>query len=585
MAVKRLGVAAPPVFSGSYTLLGTSDVTAVTSVIITNKGSVAAATTVYVEPVESPGSVSERAYIADNLEVSAGQTFETFRFVVNVGDKIFVGASTSEVSFSATSVYEVSGRSQVAYQETAPGFPEVGDIWVNSLTQSISIYTPAGFETVATAAPIGPTGPEGPTGPLGPTGTTGPQGSGVSVLGSYATIELLEADNPTANIGDAYIVSPDLYIWNDLNQEWVNAGPFVGPIGPTGATGPTGADSQVTGPTGETGPTGPAGGPTGPTGPTGAIGIDWQGDWDSGTTYTVNQVVAYQGASFIALQETTGDFPEVSPAFWAIVADNGATGPTGPTGATGATGADSTVEGPTGPTGPTGATGPEVTGPTGEAGPTGPTGADGTSVTILGSYATEGDLNTAQPTGSPGDAYLVSGDLYVWNGSAWENVGTIQGPTGPTGATGPIVTLDELTDVSVPTPSDGQALLYSSGSGEWVGGSPQIPASNIVLGNIDPARSALLTEVAETGSRTLQLSDAFKVIAVNSTNPTTVTIPANASVPFLIGTVITVYRAGTGTLSIQGDSGVTVRNSGPISTQYGEASLRKRAENEWVQIG
>ena len=68
---------------------------------------------------------------------------------------------------------------------------------------------------------------------------------------------------------------------------------------------------------------------------------------------------------------------------------------------------------------------------------TGTYGVDGTSVTILGSYDTVAELEAAHPTGSLGDAYMVAGDLYVWNGSAWENVGQIQGPKGDTGATGP----------------------------------------------------------------------------------------------------------------------------------------------------
>lgn len=60
-------------------------------------------------------------------------------------------------------------------------------------------------------------------------------------------------------------------------------------------------------------------------------------------------------------------------------------------------------------------------------------GEDGTSVKILGSYNTLAELKAAHPTGNDGDGYLVGGDLYVWNGTQWQNVGTIKGPTGATG--------------------------------------------------------------------------------------------------------------------------------------------------------
>ena len=64
-------------------------------------------------------------------------------------------------------------------------------------------------------------------------------------------------------------------------------------------------------------------------------------------------------------------------------------------------------------------------------------GEDGTSVTILGHYDTYAELVAAHPSGSSGDSYMVGSDLYVWNGSAWENVGQIQGPQGPAGPQGP----------------------------------------------------------------------------------------------------------------------------------------------------
>ena len=72
----------------------------------------------------------------------------------------------------------------------------------------------------------------------------------------------------------------------------------------------------------------------------------------------------------------------------------------------------------------------------GAKGERGQKGEDGTSVTILGHYDTEAELIAEHPAGSLGDAYLVGGDLYVWNGSAWENVGSIQGPQGEQGEKG-----------------------------------------------------------------------------------------------------------------------------------------------------
>lgn len=69
-------------------------------------------------------------------------------------------------------------------------------------------------------------------------------------------------------------------------------------------------------------------------------------------------------------------------------------------------------------------------------GENGKDGEDGTSVRILGSYNTEEELNQEHPTGNLGDAYIVSGDLYVWNGTKWENVGSIQGPQGTPGKPG-----------------------------------------------------------------------------------------------------------------------------------------------------
>jgi hypothetical protein len=65
-------------------------------------------------------------------------------------------------------------------------------------------------------------------------------------------------------------------------------------------------------------------------------------------------------------------------------------------------------------------------------------GSDGTSVNILGSYNSLAELKAAHPTGNIGDAYLINGEMYVWNVEIndWDDVGNIQGPAGNDGQEG-----------------------------------------------------------------------------------------------------------------------------------------------------
>jgi plastocyanin len=83
----------------------------------------------------------------------------------------------------------------------------------------------------------GPAGPEGPAGPTGPTGETGAAGTGISILGSFDDVLDLPA---TGDIGDAYLIDSDLYVWDSVGEDWVNAGSVQGPAGADGATGPAG---------------------------------------------------------------------------------------------------------------------------------------------------------------------------------------------------------------------------------------------------------------------------------------------------------------------------------------------------------
>lgn len=89
----------------------------------------------------------------------------------------------------------------------------------------------------------------------------------------------------------------------------------------------------------------------------------------------------------------------------------------------------------------------------------------------------------------------------------------------------------------------------------------------------------------QTADYTLVLGDAGKVIELTAASGVNLTIPPNSSVAFPVGTIINAYQGGAGAVSFVAGAGVTIRNNAPLSGQYAEASLRKRATDEWVLTG
>ena len=131
------------------------------------------------------------------------------------------------------------------------------------------------------------------------------------------------------------------------------------------------------------------------------VGFTGRGAWSSVASYVANDVVAYNGVSYLAIASSTNQTPDTATAYWMVSGAQGATGPTGPTGPTGSTGS-------TGPTGPAstvaGPTGPEGAAST-VAGPTGPT---GLASTVAGPTGPTGAVSTvAGPTGPAGEVSLT----------------------------------------------------------------------------------------------------------------------------------------------------------------------------------
>lgn len=641
MAVRRVGIINP--LANEESSFPLSNFAGVASVIATNTGSIPALVDIYVQPGNTT-SETERAYLAANLEVEPGQVFETFRFGLDITDRVFVSSNTNIVSFTLNLLYEVDGPVRVFYQEEQPSFPDVGFMWVKTSTGEVFFYTGTSWEQLAYIG-LGPTGPTGPTGPQGSQGATGPQGSGVQVLGTYASLEFLEADNPVGNIGDAYVVQTDLYIWSDLNEEWANVGPFVGPEGPTGPTGPS--VTGPTGPQGEIGPTGPEGGPTGPTGPTGPLGptgatgaagtagptgadgprtapswifetstvdgtpadnrfrlnnsnptlateiyihpngqggVDlsaWIESFDDanndvkGTLTIFGAGGALRSSFFVSADlVNAGTYYKIpitplqslnfanGTRYYFDFDRSGDLGPTGPTGATGSTGV-------TGPTGPQGEEGPT--------GPTGPTGAQAFPINFLGSV----DDFASLPTGPAAeDSYLTidTGDVYFWDGSEWDNIGPILGPTGPEGPTGPTGAGD-----TGPTGPQGE-----TGPTGPEGPTGPTGAASTVTGPTGPQGDWSTAQLIENKTESYQLiaDDAGKIIIFDSSSDLTVTIPDDEET-FGTGQRVDIVRYGTGQLTIEGAGGVTVRAT-PTNTlraRFSTASLVKIASNEWLVTG
>ena len=113
----------------------------------------------------------------------------------------------------------------------------------------------------------------------------------------------------------------------------------------------------------------------------------------------------------------------------------------------------------------------------------------------------------------------------------------------------------------------------------------QLAAASTYLTITEANTRLYLQENLKTASHTLELADVNRVVAMNNSSAATVTVPFNTTVNFPIGSVINVYRAGTGDVTIAAATGVTIRNAGKLYEQYTEVSLRKRAINEWVASG
>lgn len=153
-------------------------------------------------------------------------------------------------------------------------------------------------------------------------------------------------------------------------------------------------------------------------------------------------------------------------------------------------------------------------------------------------------------------------DTFVYYGTTW-----VQQNTPPS----EIAELGDLVDVLVTAAEPDHVLAYNGT--EW----ETTSLNDLLNANL----------VAKTSNYTLILADRSKTIEMSASVANTLTIPENSSVPFEIGTEITVLQYGTGKTQIVG-AGTVVLRSTPgsyLRAQYSWCKLVKRAANEWYAYG
>ena len=221
---------------------------------------------------------------------------------------------------------------------------------------------------------------------------------------------------------------------------------------------------------------------------------------------------------------------------------------------------------------------PGQSGQPGTPGAPGQPGQDGVGVNILGSYETKSNLLSSQPTGNPGDGYMVLNDpnsgnngLYIWDAlnNTWRWVGNIRGPKGADGATfiGVSPDITNITTLlgwssSVPGAPGGQfyGVLTNSVTIQH-NGFARVHSFGVILGNMEYNNSSpsftneedYITLTRDANTYSIEKIEAFIHISGAAISKILVARPSSW-IPVKAGDTITVKEYNMHYLSSQGIS-------------------------------
>jgi hypothetical protein len=190
---------------------------------------------------------------------------------------------------------------------------------------------------------------------------------------------------------------------------------------------------------------------------------------------------------------------------------------------------------------------------------------------ISGSYTfvTDGDVNGqtgwVQYVDDPSTFTVGTDDIDVFQ---FAGAGTVTAGTNISVSGNQVSVVTNPTFANVVTASSGVA--FSDGTQTKVG----VPS--------------ITTIDQKTASYTLSsLAERDTIIEISNTSATTLTIPADSSVDYPVGTTLDIIQTNTGQVTIGNAVGVTV-NATPglkLRTRWSSATLLKRAANTWIAYG
>jgi hypothetical protein len=158
------------------------------------------------------------------------------------------------------------------------------------------------------------------------------------------------------------------------------------------------------------------------------------------------------------------------------------------------------------------------------------------------------------------------------------------------GTAGQVLTKTSATDYAVQWSSIIAAVLsgYVSSTGTIAATDTILAAIGKLNGNIGLKSNLSLTVSTKTASYTLALVDNGSMISMNLSAANSLTIPANATIAFPIGSQLIIHQEGSGQTTIVAASGVTINAAGgklKLNTQFSSATLIKKAINVWSVAG